>query len=81
MIALCQYVSYKTVKRNSITDCGENEERGCVSSCNKKCQNRKVKRVCPNCLDGCVCKPGYIEDTLSGMCVGDKYCPLPGKYI
>ncbi|GLV36088.1 hypothetical protein CBL_01852 [Carabus blaptoides fortunei] len=60
--------------------CGKNEQRGCVNPCNKKCQTWSIRRACPTiCEIGCVCKPGYIRDTLSGMCVGDKYCPLPGS--
>ncbi|KAJ3659723.1 hypothetical protein Zmor_011397 [Zophobas morio] len=46
----------------------------CATLCPLTCQH-KEPRVCPDiCVEGCVCKDGYIRSVLGGPCVLEDVC-------
>lgn len=66
--------------------CGENEIIGCWNECEAQCPtfynlNAPKPHKCSDCMQGCICRPGYIRNSANGACIGKDHCPIPGKYL
>ncbi|RZB39094.1 zonadhesin, partial [Asbolus verrucosus] len=59
----------------NVPKCGDNEEfKGCGTLCPPTCENPKPK-FCPYmCVEGCVCKEGFIRNAEGGVCIPTDSC-------
>ena len=64
-----------------VPQCAANEiYTKCAPLCPPTCEEKEPKPCLDKCLDGCVCKEGYIRSVTGGACVPEDTCDI-GKTV
>ncbi|KAJ3659791.1 hypothetical protein Zmor_011462 [Zophobas morio] len=61
----------------NVPQCAANEiYTKCAPLCPPTCEEKEPKPCLDKCLDGCVCKEGYIRSVTGGACVPEDTCDI-----